>query len=156
MQSTIVRALAARDCERRHLRVHVALALACTVVNLSACGGAGATAIIEKTVDTSTLVGTWNGSLDGGEGANSFGPSELTMTLKADSTFTGKASNPLYCDLISTTTTWRVTGANFTASGRDCGNTVVTFAAPVSPLRLTGTWTASPSGRGGGFTLAKQ
>ena len=75
------------------------------------------------------------------------------MTLKADSTFTGKAENPKYCDLMGTT--WRVTGANFTASGRDCDNILVTFAAPVSPLRLTGTWTAT-SGRGGWFTVAKK
>ena len=155
MQPTISPAIAARvrAWQRMLAPTLIALARAFTIVMLSGCGGAGATAVIEKVVDTSTMVGTWNGSLDGGESPNSYGPSAFTMTLKADSTFTGKAENPKYCDLKDTM--WRVSGADFTASGRDCDGVVVTFAAPVSPLRLTGTWTAS-SGRAGGFTLAKQ
>jgi hypothetical protein len=48
-----------------------------------------------------------------------------------------------------------VSGAQFTASGRDCNGVIVTFAAPVAPLHLTGTWTAG-SGRAGTFTVAKQ
>lgn len=156
MQSTIARAFAACGSEPQRMlaRARVALTLASTVVALWGCGGTGATASVEtRPVDTSTLVGTWNGSLDGGEGANSYGPSAFTMTLKADSTFTGKADNPKYCDLMNTR--WGVSGVTFTASGRDCDGVTVAFAAPVSPLRLTGTWTAS-SGRAGGFTLAKQ
>jgi hypothetical protein len=155
MQSTVVPAFSSRGIkwQRVLVRARVVMAIGFTTVILPGCGGAGATAVTDRVVDTSTLVGTWNGSLDGGESPNSYGPSAFTMTLKADSTFIGKAENPKYCDL--TNTTWRVSGANFTASGRDCDGVVVTFAAPVSPLRLTGTWTAS-SGRTGGFTLAKQ
>ena len=155
MHSAIAPAFAARGSERQRMlaRVRVAVMLASTFVTLSGCGGSGATAPAERTVDTSTPVGTWIGSLDGGEGANSYGPSELTMTLKADSTLTVKTTNPKYCAL--GITIWRVTGGNFTASGRDCDNVVVTFAAPVTALRLTGTWTAS-SGRAGGFSVAKQ
>ena len=123
------------------------------IFTFAGCGGAAATAVVEKTIDTSTLVGTWYGSLDGGEGANSYGPSQFMMTLKADSTFVGKAENPKYCDLVNTR--WRVTGADFTASGSDCDGVLVTFASRVSALRLTGTWTAS-SGRNGTFTLGRQ
>lgn len=124
------------------------------LATLAACGGSEPTRTIDTPpIDTTTLVGTWIGTLDGGSAANSFGPSGITLVLKADSTFTGKATNPLYCDLLDTR--WRVSGTHFTASGRDCGNTLVAFAAPVGPVRLTGTWTAS-SGRAGTFTVAKQ
>ena len=158
MQSIVGPASAAREVERQRTlaRARLAMVIASTIAItiLAGCGGGGATTVVEtNTVDTSTLVGTWNGSLDGGEGANSYGPSAFTMTLKADSTFTGKAENPKYCDLVSTR--WRVTGADFTASGSDCDGVLVTFASRVSALRLTGTWTAS-SGRSGGFTVAKQ
>jgi hypothetical protein len=158
MQSTIAPASAARESElqRTRARARLATVLVSTlaIAILEGCGGSGATAAVEtNTVDTSTLVGTWNGSLDGGESPNSYGPSAFTMTLKADSTFTGKAENPKYCDLVDTR--WRVTGADFTASGRDCDGVAVTFASRVSALRLTGTWTAS-SGRSGAFSVAKQ
>src|SRR5687768_7663080 len=158
MQSTIAPASDAREGERQRRLAWARLAMVpvftIAIAILAGCGGAGATAVVEtNTIDTSTLVGTWNGNLDGGEGANSYGPSAYTMTLKADSTFTGKADNPKYCDLVNAT--WRVTGADFTASGRDCDGVLVTFASRVSALRLTGTWTAS-SGRSGGFTVAKQ
>lgn len=137
---------------RRATRQAIAHVLA--VATVVACGGSTAPNIIETPpVDTSTLVGTWAGTLDGGTAANSYGSSGFTMTLKADSTFAGKADNPRYCDL--TATTWRVSAGQFSASGRDCDGVIVTFAAPVAPLRLTGTWTAS-SGRAGTFTLAKQ
>ena len=155
MQSSIAPALAAHVCawQRMLTSMRIAVVRASAIAMLFGCGGSGATAVTERIVDTSTLVGTWNGSLDGGEGPNSYGPSAFTLTLKVDSTFTGKAENPKYCDL--TNATWRVTGASFTASGRDCDGVIVTFAAPVSPLRLTGTWTAS-SGRSGAFSVAKQ
>lgn len=121
---------------------------------LAACGGSEPTRTIDTgPIDTSTLVGTWVGTLDGGSAANSYGPSAITIVLKADSTLTAKATNPLYCDLIDTR--WQVSGTQFSASGRDCTNTFINFAAPVASLRLTGTWTAS-SGRAGTFTVAKQ
>jgi hypothetical protein len=143
------RSLFHREARMRHTTLVLASA-----ATLAACGGSTEPAIFDgPRVDTSTLVGTWRGTLDGGSAANSFGPSAITMTLRADSTFTGEADNPLYCALNQTV--WRVAGGQFTATGRDCGNTVVTFTAPAAPLRLTGTWTAS-SGRGGTFTVVKQ
>ncbi|GLC25734.1 hypothetical protein [Roseisolibacter agri] len=127
---------------------------ALTAVTLAACGGSEPTRTIDTPpIDTTTLVGTWIGTLDGGSAANSYGSSGITIVLRADSTLTAKATNPLYCDLSDTR--WRVTGTQFTANGRDCDGVVVTFAAPVGTVRLTGTWTAS-SGRAGTFTIAKQ
>lgn len=133
----------------RSVRPAVAVLLA-----LAACGGSDPTRTLDTPpIDTTTLVGTWIGTLDGGTAANSYGASGITIALKADSTFTAKATNPLYCDLGDTR--WRVSAAQFSATGRDCDGVVVTFAAPVGAVRLTGTWTAS-SGRAGTFTVAKQ
>ena len=135
-----------------------ALAIAILVaplLGLSACRGS--TGPGEKQtdppIDTSTLIGTWTGNVDGGSGANSYGSGRLTLVLRADSTFTSTSDNPLYCSLNNTA--WTVSSGNFSANGRDCTGTSVTFNAPVAPLRLNGTWTAS-SGRKGTFTVGRQ
>ena len=147
---------ARRSATRRTFARGLAIVtLAAPLLALVACGGTTAPADegTRPPIDTSTLVGTWSGSLDGGSAPNSYGPSRLTLVLLADSTFTGVADNPLYCSL--TNTAWTVSGAQFTATGRDCDGIIVTFKAPVAPLRLNGTWTAT-SGRGGTFTVGKQ
>ncbi len=69
-------------------------------------------------MDTSTLAGTWKGSVDGGTAPNSYGFSVATTVLRADSTFTSEAENPLYCKLDGG---WSVSGGQYTATGRDCG-----------------------------------
>jgi hypothetical protein len=126
--------------------------LACAVMVLAGCGGSSSTsATITKPVDTSTLVGTWGGSVEGGSGPNSYGFSVIAFTLKADSTLTTKAENPSYC---AASGSWTVKGAEWRAEGRDCTNTFLTFTAPLSSTRLAGSWTAS-SGRAGTFTVAK-
>ena len=120
----------------------------------TSCGSERPTAIIDNALIDSSLPGTWAGTLDGGGASNSYGSANITMVLKADSTFTGESDNPLYCSLNNAT--WSVKGTQFSAGGIDCTGTSVKFAAPVPTTpRLTGTWTAS-SGRAGTFTLAKK
>lgn len=95
------------------------------------------------------MVGVWNGSLDG-----SFGVGSFAMTLAANGSVatvnTGGSSN--YCAVNGD---WGVSSGQFTARGPDCSGTIVTFAAPLSTTRLSGTWTAS-SGRNGTFAVTKQ
>ena len=130
-------------------------AAACAIAAmLPACGDADSPGVIPTApVDTTTLVGTWMGTLDGGSAANSLGPSNLTLVLRADSTFTATADNPLYCAL--TATTWTVARGQVVTTGRDCFGFLLTTTAPVAARRLTGSW-SSTSGRSGTFTVAKQ
>jgi hypothetical protein len=100
---------------------------------------------------TTTLVGTWGGSVEGGNDPNSYGFSVITFVLKADSTVSTTAENPKYCSVAGS---WTVKNAQWRAEGRDCDNITVIFTAPLSSTRLTGPWTAG-SGRAGTFTLAK-
>ena len=138
------RRTAARLWRGRVLAAAIVVASAVVV----ACGGAAAFPVIPSAVpDTSTLAGTWKGSVEG-----SYGYTATTMILKADSTYTQESENPLYCKVSGK---WAVSGTRFSASGRDCDGVTVTPVAPVDKLRLTGTWTAS-SGRSGTFTVAKQ
>ena len=146
--------LTARRTPRRRLpRAEAAAAVLATALTVAACGGSTSTDVIDNgpVVDTSTLAGTWSGTVDGGSDPNSFGFARTTTLLKADSTLSSTSDNPGYCAISGT---WTVSGAQFTAIARDCGGTVITFVAPLSPLRLTGTWTAT-SGRTGNFTMAK-
>lgn len=95
------------------------------------------------------LVGTWSGNLEG-----SFGPGAFTMTLAPTGTVstvnTGGSSN--YCAVSGD---WGVAAGQFTARGSDCTGTIVTFSAPSSPTRLSGTWHAT-SGRSGTFAITKE
>ena len=99
---------------------------------LAGCGGTTSPDARDPTnVDTTTLVGTWSGSLDGGSAPNSYGTARITIILRADSTFTMEADNPLYCSLNNPK--WSVSPAppQFTATGVDCTGTRVTLVAPV-------------------------
>lgn len=127
---------------RPHALVPVLLA------TLAACGNSVPSNPFDlPTPDTTTLAGTWKGSVTG-----SYGFSVATFNLKSDSTIVATAENPLYCTV---TGRWTVSGGKYASTGRDCDNIAVTFNAPLDKLRLTGTWTAS-SGRSGTFTVAKQ
>ena len=129
-------------------RVLAAVVVASPAMMPVACGDSGSTVISPGvTPDTSTLAGTWKGSMNG-----TFGYSVTTLLPKGDSTMTWESENVLYCKV---TGTWTVSGGQFTSIGRDCTATVITSRAPTDPLRLTGTWSAS-SGRSGTFTVAKQ
>lgn len=94
------------------------------------------------------LVGTWSGNLEG-----SFGPGAFTMTLAPTGSVTtvntGGSSN--YCAVSGN---WGVAAGQFTARGSDCTGTIVTFSAPSSSTRLSGTWSAT-SGRSGSFAVTK-
>lgn len=132
-------------------RVLAAVVLAAPGVMLAACGDSGPPTGTGPSVtpDTSTLAGTWKGTLEGTGGF-----SVITHRLNADSTFTGEAENPAYCGKVNGT--WTVSGGQYTATGHDtCFGVIVTSVAPVASLRLTGTWSSS-TGWSGTFTVAKQ
>ena len=144
-------ALTGRRTSRTRLP-RAATAVVATALTVAACGGSTSTDVIETpAVDTSTLAGTWIGTVDGGSDPNSYGVSRVTTLLKADSTISVSADNPNYG---AGSGTWTVSGAQYTATIRDRDGVLVTFVAPLSPLRLTGTWTAT-SRRSGSFTMAK-
>jgi hypothetical protein len=132
-------------------RVPAVVVLAALAVMLAACGDSGPpTGIIPcviSCVDTSTLAGTWKGTVDG-----TGGRSGLTTILNADSTYSGQGEIPFYCKV---TGKWTVSGGQFTSTGTECGGAIVTSVAPVASLRLTGTWSAN-NGSSGTFTVAKQ
>lgn len=130
-------------------RIGVALGLAASAVMQAACGGSEG-APVDPTIlaDTTTLAGKWTGFIDG----NVYGYSGITTILKADSTMSGEASNPLYCKVVGT---WTVSGGKYISTGRDCDGVVVTSTAPFNKLRLVGTWTAS-SGKTGTFNIGKE
>jgi hypothetical protein len=120
---------------------------------LAACGGNTPTAptasppppASQGLVDPA-LVGTWSGTVDG-----SFGPGTFTMTLDGVGAMSASGSGN-YC---SSTGDWGVAGGQFTVRARDCTGTILSFRAPASSTRLSGTWEAS-SGRGGTFDCTKQ
>ena len=116
----------------RLLTLGALCALAATVVTtLTACDDGDAPGIVSTAaVDTTTLVGTWLGTLDGGNAANSLGPANITLVLRADSTFTVAADNPLYCAL--TGATWTVARGQVVSTGRDCFGALLTMTAPVA------------------------
>lgn len=133
--------------------------IALAVVMLEGCGGKSAPSTPTAPTPTPAptpsvgapdpaLAGTWNGSLEG-----SFGPGSFSMTLTATGSVTtvntGGSSN--YCAISGD---WGVGASQFTARGSDCTGTVVTFRAPSSNTRLTGTWSAT-SGRSGTFDVTK-
>jgi hypothetical protein len=131
--------------------------IALAVMMLDGCGGKSAPSTPTAPTPTppqsvgavdSALVGTWNGSLEGG-----FGPGTFTMTLAGTGTVTtvntGGSSN--YCAISGD---WGVGAGQFTARGSDCTGTVVTLRAPSSNTRLSGTWSAT-SGRSGTFDVTK-
>jgi hypothetical protein len=148
-----------RSTMRRRLgRVLATAIFALPQVALVACGGTTSPDGIPSSKvlpDTTTLVGTWKGNLDGGSAPNSYGTARITIVLRADSTFTTESDNPLYCSLNNTKWTVSPPPRQFTATGRDCTGTGITLVAGVAPLRLNGTWTAS-SGRAGTFTVGKE
>lgn len=141
-----------RLARRSPLRSWIARVLATAVLSAlavmpAACRDSGALTGIGTTPDTSTMAGTWRGSVDG-----SFPYSVFTMRLNADSTMSGEAEDPLYCKVAGR---WTVSGGRFTSTGRACDVIIVTFVAPVDKLLLTGTWSSS-GGSSGTFTVAKQ
>ena len=115
------------------------------------CGGSSGTEItITPPVDTSTLAGRWLGSVQ----STNFGYSTVVVVLSADSSMTQVAENSNYPALAGT---WSVSAAGFTVNARDVPGRIVTFAAPFSKTRLTGTWSGSAVGSATGtFTIAKQ
>jgi hypothetical protein len=70
--------------------------LVSTIVALSGCGGGTSTDVLSQTVDTSTLAGTWVGSVNGDGAPGSYGYSTTVTELRADSTLTITAANQLY------------------------------------------------------------
>lgn len=94
------------------------------------------------------LVGTWSGTLNG-----SFGEADMTMELSDDGVMSAEGSTALYCPIEAK---WEVIGGKFKAEGNDdCDGTAVSFDAPYSKTKLTGSWNAS-SGNSGTFTAEKQ
>ena len=139
--------------EGRGLKVGLLTAVLVAAVAAAACGGTESYGIVDgPDIDTTTLVGTWKGSIDGGSDANSYGFSNITTVLRADSTLTTMPENPRYCIAHGV---WTVSGTTYRTRGTDCDGVLLASVAPLSPRRLTGTWTAS-SGRAGTFTMAKQ
>jgi hypothetical protein len=130
-------------------RVAAGGVLAAAAATQGACGGSdgGPTNPIVA-VDTTTLAGTWTGFIDG----SVYGYSGIKFVLKADSTMTAEASNPLYCKLAGT---WTVSAGQYKSTGRDCDGVIVTSVSPFNKLRLVGTWTAS-SGKTGTFNIGKE
>jgi hypothetical protein len=123
--------------------------LAIPVAIQAACGGSEAAPVDPIiTADTTTLAGKWTGFIDG----SADGYSSLTTVLKADSTMSGVALNPLYCTVVGT---WTVSGGKYTSTGNDCSGTVITFTAPFNKVRLIGMWTTT-SGKTGSFNLGKE
>ena len=98
-------------------------------------------------VDTTTLVGTWQGTINGTGGF-----SNLTTLLNADSTMSGEGTTAFYCKI---TGTWTVAGGQYRATGRACDGSIVTSVAPFDKLQLTGTW-SNINGTSGNFILIKQ
>jgi len=134
------------------LRSRLGGMLVWTCFALSGCGGSGSTdASPSKPVDTSTLAGTWAGSVNGDGAPGSYGYSTTLSELRADSTLTITAASQLYG---SVTGVWTVGAGKWVSTGRDRDDVRITFTAPLSSVTLTGTWTAS-SGKTGTFTMAK-
>ncbi len=131
------------------------LAVLAPLMLSAACGGDVPSGVSKDDPYDGSLIGTWKGTVEGGNASNSYGRANVVMVLRADSTFSIEADNPLYCALNNAV--WRVSGTQFSADGRDCTNVVVTFAAdvPKTIARLSGTWTATSS-RAGTFSVAKQ
>ena len=154
MQTTTSRRRTAsrgRWAHPRTARGLAAAALAGAMAALAACGGSGDRATLPTPpVDTSTLVGRWTGSVESG----AYGYSTATVTLRADSTMTQEAQSARYA---SVTGVWTVAAGRFVVNGRDRNGSIVTYDAPLSPTRLTGTWRgATATGATGTFTVAKQ
>ncbi len=129
-------------------RASVSIVFAMFALMPAACGDSGQTTGIDPTrPDTSTLAGTWKGSVNG-----SGGYSLLTNQLNADSTFSGQGETSFYCLV---TGTWTVAAGKYTSAGRNCIGNVVTSVATFDKRRLTGTWSTN-DGKSGTFTLDKQ
>jgi len=130
-------------------RIAIVVVLAAQAAMQAACAGSAAAPVDPIiTADTTTLAGKWTGFIDG----SADGYSSITTTLKADSTMSGVASNPLYCTVVGT---WTVSGGKYTSTGADCSGAVITFTAPFNKVRLIGMWTTS-SGKTGSFNLGKE
>jgi hypothetical protein len=143
-----------RDAVARRRLAALPVLLMLLAVPLGACGdGDGGPAPIPKPIVLTTLVGTWDGTVDGGEDPNSYGRSDMTTVLAADSTMSVAAvgaSN--YCPAAGT---WSFKDGQYTSTARDCTNTLINATGALSNARITGTWTAN-SGRTGSFTMTKR
>ena len=94
------------------------------------------------------LVGTWVGTVNG-----SFGEADMTMELESNGDMSAEGSTSLYCPMEAK---WEVRANRFKASGNDkCDGTSVTFDAPYSKTKLSGSWSAG-SGNSGTFSAEKQ
>ena len=91
------------------------------------------------------MVGTWTGRLAGA------GQSPMTMSLSADGSMWNEGEG-VYCRFNGR---WGVAGGEFSASGPDCGGTIVTLRAAASTTHMSGLWGAT-SGRSGTFECDKQ
>ncbi|RKN77022.1 hypothetical protein [Ulvibacterium marinum] len=106
--------------------------------------------VIEEQVDVidPALVGTWEGTVSG-----SFGDADMTMVLESNGDMSAEGSTSLYCPMDAK---WKVKSNRFKASGNDrCDGTSVTFDAPYSKTKLSGSWSAG-SGNSGTFNAEKQ
>jgi hypothetical protein len=142
-----------RETTANHwMRCRTAGAVACMLVALAGCGGGSSPGTTPtKPTTSTTLVGTWNGSLNGDAAPNSYGYSTILTELRADSTITITAANANYGTL---TGSWTVADGKWTSLGLDRDGVRVTLIAPLSSITLTGAWTAT-SGKTGTFTMNK-
>jgi hypothetical protein len=128
-------------------RLLVVVVLWAPAAMVSACGDATRSTGIGMSPDTSTLAGVWRGSVNG-----TFPYSLFTMRLNPDSTMSGEADDPLYCEVSGR---WTVTGSRFRATTLGCDLYTIIFDSPVDRQRLTGTWSSS-HGSSGTFTVDKR
>jgi hypothetical protein len=144
-----VRRLAGRGTLVGSIGRVTAVVLAVPALMLAACGGSREpTAIIETVVDTSTLVGSWKGTVNGAE----YGNSTITYLLNADSTMSGEAVSSLYGKVSGT---WTTSPSQIRMTFRDRDGVIITSVAPFDKRRMLGTWSAS-SGKVGTFNVSKE
>lgn len=95
------------------------------------------------------LVGTWIGPITGPQASGN-----LTMLLNGDGSMSALVDDPGFQPIDAGT--WSVDGDQFEARGRDAVGTEVSFTAPRSAARLTGTWSAGSGPPRGTIDLIKQ
>ena len=101
----------------------------------------------QPTVDEA-LVGTWVGPI---VESSTQGSGIMTLILSSDGSMSATVTNPAFHPIPNGT--WGVSEGEFTATGADTTLGVVSFTAPRSTTRLTGTWS---SGANGTFDVTKQ
>ena len=134
----------------RIARVLAAVVLAVPAAMVTGCGNTDPSGVLDPSgvVDTTTLAGTWKGSVNGPDGYSVF-----TTVLNADSTMWWEGETSSYCKVVGS---WTVSGGQYSTTGRSCGGSIVSSVAPVNKTRLTGTWSGISGNKTGTFTIAKQ